>query len=595
MAFIQRNLPPPIKAQSFAFNNFTGGLNNVTSDSLLKNNEASDILNMSFNEEGTMEKRKGTEKYDNFNYSKPITFMDKFRTREGIDKLIISTSSELFVDKVKLCDVETTISGITYLNNYYFVDSKSIRVYGKFPQVSEGDHIKVIGTPINDYALMTVANPPKPYTPLDTSYTMGVFRYDYTNKKIWYEPCQQELDDTYKGDNLLPTNPSMICMHGDRIFMDGDLINPGNVFITDILNAFYTPVGMPMQLPPNGQPITGMRVFMDSVVVGRAEDMYVIYGNTNRTNLSNAFLMKKINTHTGFINNNTIVEAHNYLLFLGNDGIVYRMHTTQTDVNVLATAELSLALDLFKYPIELDFVKMKSCSAIFDSDKFYLFHPSVTLVYSYKFMAWTLYKGIATSYAVRFNNELLLGSTDNYIYSSTSGYDDSGIPIVAYWSSKMFDFGYASNYKQFKELFVIAHVYNDYTSTINVRYEIDYVDVVQTASIVNKISKWGTAIWGVDRFITRNIVPSLPITIGRRGRKLRFIIKNGEPITKSVATYNDLALIVTPVHLNLYRVIDTGKIYRYALGDFTEMSIIDLYQPLKVYEINGEFSIKGKR
>lgn len=593
MAYIQRNLPPPVKSQNFAFRNFTGGLNNITSDALLKDNEASDILNMTFNEEGTMEKRNGTKRYDSFNYGNPIKFMDVFRTREGTDRLIVSTDSELFVDKVKLCNVTKSISGVNYLNNYYFVDSASIRIYGKFPQADSGEHIKIIGTPINDYTLMTIVNPPA-NAPLGASYTMGVYKYDYTNKKIWYEPCQQELDDSYKGTNLLPTNPTMVTVHGSRMFMDGDLVNPGNVFITDMLNPYYTPVGLPIQLPPNGQPITGMKVFMDSVVIGRAEDIYVIYGNTNRTSSNDVFLVKKVNTHTGFINNNSISEAHNYLLFLGSDGIVYRMHTTATNVEVLATSELSQTIDLFKYPIDLDLAKMKTCSAIFDNDKFYLFHKDVTLMYSYRFLAWTVYKGIATTYATSLNGELLLASNDNYIYSSSKEYNDNGIPIVAYWASKMYDFGYASNYKQFKELFIIAHVYNDFVSDINVRYEIDYVDVYQTANIVNKISKWGIAKFG-DRFITRNISPSLPVTIGRRGRKLRFIIKNGEPITSSVASYVNLATMPNPVHLNLYKVLDTGKIYRYMLGEFIEVAFIDLFQPLKIYEINGEFSIKGKR
>jgi hypothetical protein len=593
MAFIQRNLPPPIKSQTFVFDNFTGGLNNSTSDSLLKDNECSDILNMTLNDEGTMEKRKGTKKYDNFNYGNPVTFMDKFRTREGTNKLIVSTASELFVDKVKLCDVSKSISGITYLNNYYFVDSALIRVYGKFPQVTEGVHIIVIGTPATDYKLMTIVSPPV-YTPLVASYTIGVWKYDYTNSKIWYEPCQQELDDTYKGNNIIPTNPSMLCMHKDRLFMDGDLINPGNIFITDIQNAFYFPVGMPLQLPPNGQPIIGMKVFMDSVVIGRAEDLYVVYGNTNRTNLQDVFLMKRINTHTGFMNNNVIVEVHNYLMFLGSDGIVYRMHTTQTDVNVLATATLSLAINLFKYPIELDFVKMKTCFAIFDNDKFYLFHKDVTLVYSYKFMAWTLYKGVPTTCATRINNELVMGAYDSYMYISSNEYHDEYIPIVAYHSSKGYDFGLTSNYKQFKELYVIAHVYNDFMSTVNVMYEIDYVDIKQTSNIVNQVSRWGLAKWG-DRFITRNISPSLPITIGRRGRKIRFTIMNGETIKQFVNTFTDLQEISIPVSMNLYKVIDTGKFYRYSLGNFTEVDTIELFQPLKVYEINGEFTVKGKR
>jgi hypothetical protein len=604
MAFIQRNLPPPVKTLNFTIKDFTGGLNNVTSDTLLKDNESPDMLNMTINEEGTMEKRKGSQVLDGFDYKNPITLIDKFRTLGGIEHLVVATATEMFIDKIKICDVYGDVSGVTYLNNYYFVDGHIIRVYGKFPQADDGAHIKVIGTPINDYVLMTITNP-RFNTPLDTTYTTGRFCYSYEpnefgNMEAWYEPCKQELDDTFKGTNLLPENPTIITMHGDRLFIGGDKKNPGNIYITDIMNVFYTPVGMPIQLPPNGLEVTGMRVFMDSVVVGRRDDLHVIYGITNRTSSDRLFTLSKINCHTGFINNKCISEAHNYLMFLGSDGVVYKMHTTNTNMNVLATTELSKPLDLFKYPISLDLYELKKCSSIFIKDKFYIFHKDITLVYFYKFMAWSIYKGIPANCGVNSNGELLIGGADNYIHQSIDDYHDNGIPIMAYRASKMYDFDMPSNYKQFKELFIIGHVYDDYVSDIKIRYEIDYVDIFQIATIVNKMGRWGVAKWG-DRFITRNICPSLPITIGRRGRKIRFIFSNGEAVTEKFSSYTDMVNMVHPVHMNLYQVKESpivqspSTFYRYALGEYTVVPQIDLYQPMKIYELNGEFSVKGKR
>ena len=601
MAYIQNQLPPVVKSLNFVFNNFTGGLNNVTSDVLLKENESPDLLNMAFNDEGTMEKRKGTKLYKDYLTAFPeeIVYLDKYRTPGGADRLVTvvmgATSGALYVDHVLVCTVAKKPCGVNYLGAYYFVDgSTNVRVYGKFPQATSGDHIKVIGTPIATLTLMTRANPTTGFTPLGTTFTTGVWTYNYTLGLIIYEPCANELADAKKGANLKPTNPSIIMLYKDRLVMDGDLINPGNVFLTDIDNAFYNPVGLPMQLPPNGLPITGMRVFSDSIVVGRKEDMYAIYGNTNIQSTDGVFIVKKINTHTGFMNNNAISEAHNYLFYLGSDGVVYQMHTTQTDVSVLATTEISKQLNLFKYPISLDFAKLKKCFSIFDNDKFYLFHKDVTLVYSYKFMAWTMYKGIKANCAVVMNDELVIGSNDCLLYGSSETYSDNGYPIVAYWSSKALDLGVPSNYKQFKELYIISHVYDEFTSNIDVRYEIDYVDVFQTATILNQISKWGKAVWG-SRFITRNISPSLAVTIGRRGKKLRFIIKNGYALTGDVATYTDLALIETPIHLQIYRVRDINKYYRYSLGEYVEFDSAEVLQPMKVYEINGEYNIKGKR
>src|SRR5690606_2606183 len=95
-----------------------------------------------------------------------------------------------------------------------------IRVYGKFPQ-STTTYEEVIGTPVDDYVVLEVVNPPADYTPLDTSHTRGVTKYDYNNLKVWYEPCQNEKTDAYKGENVLPEKPKYIVNHNGRIFLSG--------------------------------------------------------------------------------------------------------------------------------------------------------------------------------------------------------------------------------------------------------------------------------------------------------------------------------------------------------------------------------------
>jgi len=306
------------------------------------------------------------------------------------------------------------------------------------------------------------------------------------------------------------------------------------------------------------------------------------------------FSLKKLNTHAGCMNDSTMQIVHDYLFYLGTDGVVYRMNTTKTDVDITMTKELSIKLNLFVYPISLTFEDMLTMTSVFNNNKFYLINSKIMLVYDYRFTSWSIFRMPPMNCSIVLNNVLLFGGVNGYVYQPSDDYSDDGIPIVCYWASKRFDQGLPSNYKQFKELFVIAHVYNSFKSNLFIRYEIDYIDINQIADIANQISMWGRALWG-DRFITRNISPSLPINIGRRGRKMRIIIMNGDKIRASVNTYSDLLTFVNPVANDVFQVLSDGKLYRYNLSIFTLLNSVDTFQPLKIYEINGEYTIKGKR
>jgi hypothetical protein len=540
-----------------------------------------------------MEKRKGYSRYNETLYPGGIEYLDTFKTKE-IEVMMVCTPTKLYADGLEICTVNKTIVGLTYLNNYYFVDGENIRVFGKMPQ-TPSSHIVLIGTPINEYKVFTIVNPPTGFTPLAKPAIFGKWNYDYDYSNIWYEPCQNELEDTYKGANLLPTSPTIIAMHGDRLYMNGDAVNPGNVFITDVQNAFYMPVGLPIQMPPNGQEINSMSVYMDSLVVGRKTDVNIIYGNTNRTTLdSGIFTRKSMNVHCGMANHNATSLAHDMLFYLGDDGIVYRMITPQSDIKTLSTRVISSSLDLKTYPINLTQDKFREMTSLFHDELYYLFHKDVTLVYSYKYQAWTIYKGLSITCATVKDDVIYFGGSDGYVYIQNNDYNDNDMPYPAYWGGKRLDFGTSSNYKQFKDIYVVAHVFDNYKSDIRIRYEIDYVDVQQIAEIKNQISKWGNTLWG-DRFITRNISPSLPINIGRRGRKLRINIMNGYIVDNVFTTYENMINQIYPVTGQLYKALDVNKFYFYNIGVYTEIDRSELFQPMKVYEINGEYQIKEKR
>jgi hypothetical protein len=594
MPFIQQNSPPPNRVISFNIDNFVGGLNNRSNQ--LEKNESPDNTNMSFADDTVMEKRKGIVENDTLDLIGSITYIGLFRPYTGTNQLVRASDTEIYAETTKIATVNGRVNATNYMGKFYFADGSDIQVYGTFPQASD-THTKIVGIAVNSDIVMKLVNPPAGFTPLGTTETKGVWAYDYDTRTCWYEPCQNEIDDTYKGSNVLPENPKYLAVHGDRMFISGSNVDDDNVFISDIGNAFYTPVYLPIQLPPNSDEVIGLKVFHNSVVVGRGGDAYVIYGNTNRTDLNSAmFRLRKINTHTGFASHGAVDQAHNHLFYLGGDGNVYGMHTTQTNTDILATTILNRTVDVFKHPIGATTANLPNAQSVFFQDEWLLCLGDKVLVYSYRHRAWTLYKFFNISITSLFvnNNILLLGTNTGQVVKFSTEYYDLGKPFKASWASRVFDMDNPSSFKQFREFFIVAHTFNDFNSDVNVRFEVDYSDVKDNYKVINQIAIWGKSVFG-HRFINRNINASLPIVIGRRGRGIKAILSNGYDESGTVTTYTDLETFTPKYEGTLVYVTDEIKYYLYTNNEWVAQSAEDINQPMKVYEVNGDYELRGKR
>lgn len=601
MAYVQRNSPSPNRTLNFSLKNFAGGMNNVSDQ--LKDNEASSLLNMSFADEVLMEKRKGTEAYDaliTYDDATPAVaddtvFIDEYKPYNADNVLIRASSKNVYFGSTKVLDCYGQISGVNDNGRYYIADGEKLYVYGIFPQ-TDSTHIKVTGTAVATAVLMEVVTPTAGFTPLDASYVEGVTQYNYTTLKVAYEPCQNELDDVYKGANVVPAGIKYLITHNARLFASGASKDNDNVFITDIERPYYFPVGLPLQLTPNSDVIVGMNIYDDNVVVGRHDDIYMISGDTNNPALDgDMFKIKRLNTHTGFANHKATSVVNNYLFYLGSDGNVYALSSTQYDTDKLLTVNISKQLDIFKSPIDLTLADISNSCSVFYKDEWYLAIKDKVLIYSYKNKAWTMWNGLnATSFYI-LDGVLLWGNTSGITATfDEDGFLDFTVPYQAYWWSKYFDMDESNSYKHFKEFFVIAHTYVDLDSDIRLLFEIDYADVTDMLEIVNRISMWGEAVWG-NRFVDRNVVESLPLFIGWRGRNIRFKISNGYVLNGTVATVADLNTVLAKHEGMLIKVTATNAYYLYTLNSWVLMADIDINQRMKVYQINGEYELRGKR
>lgn len=546
MRYTQRNIPSPNPINIFNITEFNGGLNNTDGYIELENNQSPDMLNIDFySERGVIKKRKGFDKYDSTNRNKSIEFLDTFVTDEGTELIMQATNSEFFVHGTKVIDVSGTVHGVSLRDKYYFVDGTHFYVYGKFPQANVSPYLEVKGIAISGYTVMKIIEPDDNYTQLDDSHVIGKTVYNYTDKTVQYQPCKKEVESLYLGTNQLPNKPKYILARNAQLFVAGDDELDSEVFISHINSPYYFPSKNQISVD---YPVIALYEFHNAAIVGGGHnDIYAIYGASADPSSEQFFNLKHINTHTGFINDSSAVRAHNYLLFLGNDGKFYSLNTPRTDTDLLNTTQISNTIDLLKAPIELDKNIWKHAKSIFYKDLYLTSIDDKILVYSYNLRAWGLWNGLdATSFTVS-NNNLILGTKDGRLLKENEIYNDDGNAIVSYYKTKRFHLGYAARYKYFKDIAIVTHVYDNIASSVKIDFEVDYQDVKDVSTIRDIVARWGTAKFG-DRLIGWNISKSLPIVVNRRGRLIRFIFGNEE-----------------------------------------------LDETFKVYEINGQYELKGFR
>lgn len=800
--FIQQQTVKNPPAQSLLLSSYQGGLNNVCADTTVGRVEATNICNMVFLKDGLIEKRKGSERYNDFLADKEIVFIDKFKPINEDEKMVYATLTDLYIDGKSVCKVSGKVSGVTINGRYFFVDGDKYRVYEKEsgkttyavyeiiestpeydyvrenskaetdtiyvsgekkyekddmvyigeevkndigdpnPSTKPGiykvtsadtvipyiDHshvdfvrhhrsgttgsvsVRLSNQPLSDVTVVASTNTSHvsmttdtltftqsnwdkyqtisykcntnqkigfwvqykassedaryhgradfqittflhgDYTPapsldinifqeadktvtntqdtkvlpreikvepkLMASYPaqtriqnlgkkdkfsyVGAWQTDETRKVKWYEPCAHEIDDVYKGFNVFPKKPKYIAYRKDRLYISGCDADPHTLYISDLTNPYYFPATLGVQLPPNGDRVNGLIEFHDSMIISRSGDIYVLYGNSNRTDTGKMFELKRINTHTGVASSDSMQVVHNYLFYLGSDGIVYRMQTPKIDVDMLTTAVLSKQLDLFSDPINYDEEQLVTAKSAFSHDDYYLAIGDKMLVYNYRFMGWTLFTGLEAKAMYNNDNHMIWSNQNNHImHFSANTYLDEGRMYPAFWESKLFDCSAPIHYKYFKYISLVLDSYEDFDSTARILFEIDYEDVSVEHTFKNAITRWGKAKFG-DRFATRNLNKSLPIYVGRRGRLVKVKVKSGYHIDLEVANVSDLQQLSVLPNTVAY-VTSTKQHFIYTVSYeviesyWKEFNLEEINQPLKLYNVEIEYSLRGRR
>ena len=597
MRYIQRNIPNPARIYSFTLNNFIGGLNNK--DQQPGENQCTGVLNMAFMSDGVMEKRKGTTTFDSMTLADPIVYIDEFMPSNpdapgDLNQIVRATEKQVYFDQNLVRTVTKKINGVNHQGKYYFCDGTGLFAYGRFTD-RPGTYVRHVGTATSNFILMEVVSPPSGFTPLGTEHTKGVKVLDYTNRKAWYEPCENEIKDTFKEGNVVPKNPRFIVQREGRIYVAGDDKDNDTVAISDSGNPLYFPAVLPLQLPPNSDRIAGLAVYNDAIVVGRRLDLHAITGDTNRTDAGlPVFKLNKLNAHFGFASQGSVVNAHNYLFFLGSDSNFYALRNLEYNSDVLSTQIISRTMDIHRDPINVQKDDIWYANGCFFDDMYYCTVGDKILIYHYLHQAWTVYDQIhATSAYVLFNT-LLLGAKSGKILMNSQDHLDEGKPYKAYWRTKWLDMGDANSFKMFRDFFIVSRSTKAYISTVNLKFEVDYQDVDADVDIGMPYSIYGRSKWG-DLYINRDINTSAPFQIFRRGRQIRITFWNSEHVAGEVNTVADLEYFPNIYNGIIVKVKADNKFYTHEAGEWRVLEKDEYDQGMCLLQLSGEYEFKWKR
>lgn len=602
MAFLQPISNQRSKRYPFVLNKFTGGLNN-RADTLL-DSQTSEIFNMRFYDNDLMERRYGSKYYDEITMTKPIKYLTVYKPYADANQIVRVTENVVMIGNTTLPNSAGYTDSMNYQGKFYMLINGVMYVYGKFPQTNALPYQNVQGAPNANYCLFKVIQTPSTAVnandvELGTDKTQGVTTYNYTTMEISYRPCANEKLDPYKGVNYIPSNMSLFVNFKGRLYTSGNRSADDTIYISDVSNPYYFPVSTSLQVPPNSDRVVGMDVYDDSVLIGRQADIYAIRGETNNPDLGKEiFTLKRINTHTGVASDRAMCKSNTYLFFFGSDGNAYALNSTASDENrALQTTLLNNTVDFAKSPFYITPDKYSNVVTYYDDDMWYVSFNEIIAVYSYRHQAWTVYDNLYSTSYCKIDNQFVWGDSFGRLatFDTTIYLDTMNRPYYSCWKSKWFDMGDPTLYKQFRDFYVTAHTYNEFNSDLTAKFEVDYEDVFGEFYIQNQIPRWGSTTWG-DRFIDRNITKSEPLTLGKRGRLLRFFFENGYRVMHTVFAFSDLANVSSKIPNMVCYVINENKYYLFSGGNYTEISITNnTNQALRVYQIYGEYDNKGRR
>lgn len=298
-------------------------------------------------------------------------------------------------------------------------------------------------TPSNAAAKTLIAHGTNVYTVNDvtgatTSIKSGLsssatdYYFDQSNDQVFYVngfDAPRYWDGTT--DAVVAGSPpvSKFCTFHKNRFWVVDSSNPTKLVYSELgdYQSYLSTSFIYAPSPKSGDPITGIKVFQDNLVIFTRKTKYVLFGDDPGN-----FVLRQASGRKGAVNQDVIQADPNYIYFLSDDG-VYRYNGSSDE----------LISDAIQNEID-SFVDKTTCSAVIHNNYYRLYYTSTggtttnsTVLWDSLNNFWLRDSGTyITKPFVNETNQLYEGSSlVGALYYAEQAYSDLGKPIAfAYWT-----------------------------------------------------------------------------------------------------------------------------------------------------------------
>lgn len=228
--------------------------------------------------------------------------------------------------------------------------------------------------------------------------------------------------------NSLASASKFIAFHKNRMFLVSTT-NPTRLSFSDLgdYNKFTSTNFIYSPAPKSGDPITGLFVFQDNLIIFTRKTKYVLYGDDPGN-----FVLRQSSGKKGSVNQATIQASPNHVYYLSDDG-VYRYNGSSDE--------------LMSDPIQTEISNIADptkCSAVYHSNYYRLYYPMTGSTTNDSCILWDDINNLWLRDSNTFvdkpfideDNTLIEGSSRvGAVYFAEQAYSDLGKPIVfKYWT-----------------------------------------------------------------------------------------------------------------------------------------------------------------
>lgn len=286
----------------------------------------------------------------------------------------------------------------------------------------------------------------------------------------------------------------------------------------------------------DGDKITGLGKFQEQLIIFKERSIFSLTFDSTGVPILTA-----VSKSYGCISHRSIDNVENDLFFLTRNG-VYVLGNEPNYFNVIRTNELSARI----HPVieTINSTNFTLATAMFNQYVYYCGVPlggvsanNATLTYDRRFQAWSKWTHVMPEAFCLFidssNNEhvYFTSSSSADVFEITSIYTADDAAISSQWTSKAFDLGDFGSYKQWIDVTIL---FRQIVGTISVDIITDNGTIAKSSTITSSSTggvgseTWGEALWGgtasADESVTtssNNIPYRIPVNLKSRNFKVK--------------------------------------------------------------------------